>query len=272
MKDFKHKYGPWALVTGGAQGMGAAFARAIGAHGINLLLLDREQALLQATESELRDELGVDVVSVCTDLAKPEFMQHLLHAAGDRDVGLVVACAATGHVGPFAETPLNKMLDSVAVNVNAPLILSRHYCEAMIARGRGGIILFASSAAYQGTPYVSNYAATKAYNLSLGEGLWYELRNQGVDVLSISPGATNTSGFRSANPKLKEGQKVKGVMLPEETAAAALKALGSRPSARPSFRDELETFFMSRVLNRRKAVSIIGDKINTNLKRNHSDP
>ena len=268
MDNFAAKYGPWALITGGAQGMGTAFARAIGEHGINLILLDREHDLLEATCASLNEELSVDVIAVHADLTDPNFMLQLNKSTNELEIGLVVACAAIGHVGPFADTPLDAMLDSIAVNVTAPLTLARHYCEPMIARGRGGIILFASSAAYQGTPFVANYAATKAYNLLLGEALWYEMREQGVDVLSISPGATNTTGFRSANPGLKEGQKVKGVMLPEQTASSALHSLGRRPSARPSFRDELETFFMTRILNRRKAVALIGDKINANLKRN----
>lgn len=266
--NFKSQYGPWALVTGGAQGMGAAFATTIGEHGVNLILLDREQALLETTAERLRTSLNVEVITVCADLAEASFLDFLLQKTEHCEVGLLVACAATGHVGPFEQTPLNDMLSAVAVNVNAPLILAHHYCQPMIERQRGGIIFFASSAAYQGTPYVANYGATKAYNLSLGEALWYELSQHKVDVLAISPGGTNTPGFRSANPGLKEGQKVKGVMLPEDTAAAALNALGNTPSARPSLRDTLETFLMTRVFSRRKAISLIGDKINSKLKRN----
>ncbi len=266
--NFNSQYGPWALVTGGAQGMGAAFAKAIGEHGINLILLDREQALLETTANTLRNTLNVEVITVCADLAQADFLETLQQATAHCEVGLLVACAATGHVGPFEQTPLDDMLGAVAVNINAPLMLAHHYCKPMIERQRGGVILFASSAAYQGTPYVANYGATKAYNLSLGEALWYELGKHQVDVLAISPGGTNTPGFRSANPGLKEGQKVKGVMLPEDTAAAALRALGNTPSARPSLRDTLETFLMSRVLSRRKAISLIGDKINSKLRRN----
>ncbi|MFK7732589.1 MAG: SDR family NAD(P)-dependent oxidoreductase [Pseudomonadales bacterium] len=266
--NFKHQYGPWALVTGGAQGMGAAFAAAIGEHGLNLILLDREQALLETTAATLRSTLKVDVITVCADLAEANFLDTLMEKTAQCEIGLLVACAATGHVGPFEQTPLGDMLGAVAVNVNAPLILTHHYCKPMIERQRGGVILFASSAAYQGTPYVANYGATKAYNLSLGEALWYELSKHKVDVLAISPGGTNTPGFRSANPGLKEGQKVKGVMLPEDTAAAALKALGNVPSARPSLRDTLETILMTRIFSRRKAISLICAKITSDLTRN----
>lgn len=265
--NFKHQYGPWALVTGGAQGMGAAFATAIAEHGVHLILLDREQALLEATAERLRSTLKVDVITVCADLAEPDFLDALQQKTAHCEVGLLVACAATGHVGPFEQTPVKNILSAISVNVSAPLMLTHHYCQSMIERQRGGVILFASSAAYQGTPYVANYGATKAYNLSLGEALWYELGKHNVDVLAISPGGTNTPGFRSANPGLKEGQKVKGVMLPEDTAAAALNALGNTPSARPSLRDTLETFLMTRVFSRRKAISLIGDKINSQLKR-----
>jgi hypothetical protein len=101
----------------------------------------------------------------------------------------------------------------------------------MVERGRGGLILIASGTALQGSPNYANYAATKAFNLSLGESLHYELKQQGVDVLSYVPGPTNTPGLRSALPGLKEGVEVGPIRLAGPTAEAALKALGARASA-----------------------------------------
>lgn len=265
--EFAKKYGPWALVTGGAQGMGEAFARAIAAHGLNLILLDREDLLLKQTASAISAEFNCETIPLTVDLAEPGFMDEIHASCSELEVGLLIACAASGHVGPFVDTPIEDMIASVRINIDAPLLLSHHYCKAMQARGRGGIILFASSAAYQGSPFVANYAATKAYNLSLGEALWFELGEHGVDVLAISPGATNTPGMRSAHPTLKAGVKLPGILLPEETAAAALAALGKHPSVRPSFRDSLETFFMTRILSRKSAVKLIGQKLVKNLSR-----
>jgi short-subunit dehydrogenase len=119
-------------------------------------------------------------------------------------------------------------------------------------------VLLSSSSAYQGTPYVANYAATKAYILSLGEALWYEQSKHGVDALAFAPGATNTPSLRSSKKGLKEGESGFGMQLPEVVARAALSSLGRAASARPGILATLETFFISKVLSRKMAVRIAG--------------
>jgi len=116
-----------------------------------------------------------------------------------------------------------------------------------------------------GTPYVANYCATKAYNLILAESLWYELGKFGVDVLGFSPGATNTPNFRGSRGDLKEGEKAKGVMLPDDVANEALQALGRQPSARPGFWETVSTFIMTRLLRRRYVIKRAGDYIGGNF-------
>ncbi len=101
----------------------------------------------------------------------------------------------------------------------------------MARRGRGGIILLASGTALQGSPRYANYAATKAFNLVLGESLWYEFKGHGVDVLSFVPGPTNTPGLRTSVKGLKEGVAVGPIRLPGETAEYAVAALGRAASA-----------------------------------------
>ncbi len=199
------------------------------------------------------------------DFSEDDCLEHLLPTIEQHEIGLFVSNAAFGQVGPFADTPLDTHLSSIAINTVAPLKLTYELGARMLKRGRGGVILIASDAAYHGTPYVGHYSATKAYNLVLGEALWYEWGKQGVDVLSFAPGPTNTPGLRRGNPKLKEGQKVKGIMLPGDTAYAALVALGKKASARPGLRTAIDTFIMTRVFNRGTAVRILGDKIFKNL-------
>jgi short-subunit dehydrogenase len=92
----------------------------------------------------------------------------------------------------------------------------------MVARKRGGLVLVSSMAGIQGTGWVASYSATKAYDLALAEGLWWELAPQGVDVLALAPGNTDTPGLRSSAPK--KGQK--GWMQPADVAREALEALG----------------------------------------------
>ena len=131
----------------------------------------------------------------------------------------------------------------------------------MVKRGKGGIILMASGTAFYGNPFVANYAATKAYNLVLGEGLWYELRQHGVDVLAYIPGPTNTPGLRKSQPKLKEGVAVGPIKLPAETAEAALNALGKAPSAARDLRMTLQIALTTRLFTRRKVIQLFGDRL-----------
>lgn len=264
-QEFSQKYGPWALVTGAAQGMGEAFAEQLAERGVNVVLVDRQTEILASSANKLREKYSVEFRELVVDLEAPDFMEKLGMETDDLEIGLLVANAALGHVGSFPDIELEPMLSSIDVNVKAALILSHTYCKAMIERKRGGIILLASSSGYSGTPYVANYCATKAYNLILAESLWYELGKFGVDVLGFSPGATNTPSFRGSRGDIKEGEKVKGVMLPDDVANEALQALGKQPSARPGFWETLSTFIMTRFLSRRYVIKKTGDYIGGNF-------
>ena len=268
--DFAPKYGPWALVTGAAQGLGAAFAETLGSIGLALVLVDRQEEQLAATAERLRRTHGVEVIEVVVDLTDPDSVSGITRATENLDVGLLIANAALGNVGPFLDADIEDLLSTVDVNVRAALVLTHTYGRDMARRGRGGIILLASNAGYQGTPFVANYAATKAYNLVLGEGLWYELREHGVDVLAFAPGATNTPSLRSVRPGLTEGVKARGVMLPDDSVRAALAALGRSPSARPGWAATLETFVATRLVGRRRAVTTAGAYMNRQFRNGGS--
>lgn len=261
------RYGPWALITGGAQGIGAAFARLLAERGLDLVLVDANEQALALRAGELSSAHGVKVEPLLVDLSTPDFFERIRSVTDSREIGMLVCNAGIGAVGSFFDISLEDLLRSVDVNCRASLVLTRELGAPMIARGRGGIILIASDAAYQGTPYVANYAATKAYNLILGEGLWYEAASEGVDVIGFAPGPTNTEGQRRGNPRLKEGATPRGFMLPEPTARAALDALGRVPSDRPDWRNRLETFIATRLLTRRRAVERIGRRTRTLRRR-----
>ena len=264
-QEFLQKYGPWALVTGAAQGLGSAFAEQLAERGLNVVLVDRQHSVLASTAFKLKEKYNVDFREVVIDLEHPNFIEKLTSETNDLEIGLLVANAAVGYVGSFAEIELETMLSGIDVNVKAALILSHTFCKAMISRKKGGIIFLASSSGYLGTPYVANYCATKAYNLILAEALWYELGKYDVDVLGFSPGATNTPSFRGSRGDLKEGEKSKGVLLPDLVADRALQVLGQAPSARPGFWATLETFVMTRLLKRGYVIKRAGDYIGGNF-------
>jgi len=255
--EFLARYGPWALVTGGASGIGAEFGRQLAAMGMKVLLVDIQAAMVESRAEELRSEFGVEARAVTADLAAPDFMTTIGRETEPLEVGLLVNNAAHGTVGLFFGTDLEDMVRTLDVNCRAPVLLSHELGRAMARRGRGGIIFMASTAAYTGTPLVSSYSATKAFNLVLGESLWAELADRGVDVLAFSPGPTDTPAFRSVNPDMDAARRMP-FMEAGPVAAEALACLGKGPSAIAGRANRAATFVMTRLLPRDRAVKLVG--------------
>jgi hypothetical protein len=224
MTAFLHRYGPTALVTGASSGIGAAFARKLAARGFGLVLVARRKDRLDALAAELGAAHGVSTRVVEVDLAEPEFQAILDDATRDLDIGLVVNNAGFGDKGPFLDRDLTVYLEMLAVNCRAPLIIAHTFGRRLAQRGRGGMIFTSSTAAFQGTPWTAHYAATKGYDLLLAEGLFHELREAGVDVLALCPGATDTEGPKRTGV---DASKVPvGIMDPAVVADEALAGLG----------------------------------------------
>ena len=259
-QDFKPKYGPWALVTGAAWGMGTEFARQIGALGLNLILVDIRASELAQVAEEVRKSSGVEVKTVVTDLSHLDFMETLWRETEGIEVGLLVSNAAYPPVGLFFEQSLEDKLRMIEVNCRAPLILVHEFGVKMLARKRGGIIMMSSGSATQGVAYVASYAATKAYNLILAESLWDELRGSGVDVLAVMPGATRTTGFELSKPHL-ERSTLAPLNEPKPTVAEALKMLGRTPSWIPGRRNRWTLTLAQRLLPRKQMIKLVGSNM-----------
>jgi len=260
MSAFSEKYGRWALVTGAAMGLGAEFARQLAREGLNLALLDIQEELLTLTSQALSHEFHVEVRPVVLDLAMPNFLPGLIASTCDLEIGFLVNNAGISAIGHFLDVPLEKHLSILAVNARAPLILAHHFGRLMRERKRGGIIFVSSMSALTGTSYVSEYSATKAHDLALGEALWQELRSSNVDVLTTIVGATDTPGWRAENPSI--GVKTwPPVMSPEDTVRETLAALGKTPSFVPGSQNRLATFLTTRLLSRKSAVTTVGKEM-----------
>jgi short-subunit dehydrogenase len=256
-QEFKSKYGPWALVTGAAWGMGTEFARQVGALGLNLVLVDIRADDLQRVAEEVRKKSGVEVKAVVADLSRVEFIETVRRDTEGIEIGLLVSNAAYPPVGLFFEQSLEDKLRMIEVNCRAPLILVHEFGANMLARKRGGIIMVSSGSALQGVAYISSYAATKAYNLILAESLWDELREDNVDVLGFMPGATRTTGFVLSKPHL-ERSTLATLAEPKPTVAEALKALGRTPSWIPGRRNRWTLTLAQRLLPRRQMIKLVG--------------
>lgn len=254
---YSNQYGPWALVTGAAMGLGAEFARQLAARGLNLVLADVNAKPLHATAAALVAETGVEVRPEVCDLATSDGLATLIEAVRDLEIGMLVNNAGISSVGEFLDVPLEKHLKILELNARAPMVLAHHLGAGMRQRGRGGIIFVSSGSAMVGTAYVSAYSATKAFNLNLGEALWEELRAAGVHVLSTIVGATDTPGWRAENPN--PGAKVwPAVLSAAETVSETLGALGKRPSFFPGAQYRLAMFASTRIMSRPTAVRVIG--------------
>ena len=231
--EFLKKYGPWAVVTGASEGIGAAFAAELASKGLNLVLVARREDRLEAISRELASKFRVEVRIQPTDLASKSSALGLYINTEDLDVGLLVAAAGFGTSGPMLLT--NDRVESDLVEVNCAAVLQQclHYGRRMAAKGRGGLVLFSSVVAFQGAPFSANYAASKAYIQALAEGMGEELKADGVDVLSVAPGPI-ASGF-AARANMNLGQ----TMTPEVVARVSIAALGKQRTVRPGWLSKL---------------------------------
>ena len=253
--DFAHRYGPFALVTGASSGIGAEFARQLAALGLSVIVCARRKDRLDTLCAEIRARHGVEALALESDLARADFLAPLQAAIGDRDVGLLVNNAGFGDKGPFFESDLAMQLRMLDTNCRAPLILTHAFGPKLLARGRGGIVFTSSTAAFQGLPFSSHYAATKGYELQLAEGLWYELRGRGIDVLALCPGPTDTEGPRRTGVQADKVPVKPMAVGP--VVAAALAALGGGPSVIPGWTNRA-LYLASKVLPRRVSAELAG--------------
>ena len=249
---FAQRYGPYALVAGGSDGLGAAFAEAIARRGMNVVIMARQQDRLDATAARLRDAFGVDVVAIAVDVADDEKVKERLDQL-DLSIGLLVHNAAYAPIGPFAQMSADQLARATNVNVRAPLLLAKLLSGPMIERGRGGIVLMSSLAGSQGSPNIATYAATKSFNAILAEGLWSELKPHGVDVLACLAGAVLTPGYRQA----ESGKPAPGSLDAEKVAEQTLRALGRGPIVIPGAVNKIARFVLTRLLSRRAAIAIM---------------
>jgi short-subunit dehydrogenase len=186
--------GKWALVTGASAGIGRELAKQIAVSGANLVLAARRRDRLEQLAGRLRAQHGVSVEIAVADLAQPAAPEDLFQFTEEKGIAveLLVNNAGFGVYGRFHESNLSRELGMVQVNVAAVVHLTRLFLPAMVQRRHGDILIVASTAAFQGVPYIATYAATKAFDLYFAEALAEEVRQHGVNVCALCPGSTHT--------------------------------------------------------------------------------
>lgn len=249
---FSDRYGPWAVIAGASEGLGRAFSTELARRGLNVLLVARRAAPLDVLADELRRGFGVDVVTAAVDMSSPDAVTAIAEVLGTREVGMVIANAASVPIGKFGDIDPDDLERAIAVNCSSTLRLARHFLPAMARRGRGGFVVMASMAGLQGTPMLTTYAATKAFDLVLAEGLWHEYHPTGVYVVGSCAGAI-------ADPNLAQVKQrhAVGTLSPEAVVRETLAALGRGPRVIPGITNRVASVLMSRLLPRRVAVGVM---------------
>ena len=137
MSAFVEKYGPWGVVAGASEGLGAAFAWELAARGLRLVLLARRAQVLEEIAASIRQRHGVEVRAAAVDLGEADVLARVRGATEGLDVGLLVYNAAYSEIGAFLDWDIAGKLKTLDVNCRAPLLLSDHFGRTMVARGRG---------------------------------------------------------------------------------------------------------------------------------------
>jgi short-subunit dehydrogenase len=217
------KYGPWAVVIGGSEGVGAAFARMLAADGFKLALVARKPEPLRELKAEL-DAGGAEVRILSADLKKSDVLDRVRELTDDVEVGLLVYNAGANDTrGNFVELPAEVTDGVIAINVLGQANFTRHYGKLMCERGHGGIILTGSLGGYLGSPTLATYCAVKAFSRVFTEAVWAECQPFGVDVLHLNIGFTGTPAMA------RLGMPVHLAEAPETVAREGLENIANGP-------------------------------------------
>ena len=235
--------GRWALVTGSSAGIGAALARELAAQGAKLILTARRLDRLEALRAELAAQ-GAEVRIVAADLndpAAPELLYNATEGAGLK-VEILVNNAGLGQYGAFNQSPVEQELSQVRVNCEAVVRLTRLFVPRMVERRSGWVLVVASTASFQPVPYLTTYAATKAFDRFFALGLAAEVARFGVRVMALCPGPTESEFFSIARAGAIRGRQVQSA---EDVARQAVQALArGHQTLIPSFSGRFTAFLV----------------------------
>lgn len=221
--------GKWALVTGASAGIGVALAAQLAAGGTHLVLTARRRDRLEELSRKLQAAHHIQTEILAADLAEatsPEKIYEFTRQKGIA-VDLLINNAGFGQYGELTKVETQRLLDMVQVNCTAVVHLTRLFLPDMVARRRGDILILASTAAFQAVPYISTYAASKAFDLFFAEGLAEEMKPHGIRVCALCPGSTESEFHAIAGQEQFTGKNVESA---EKVARTGLQALAAGKS------------------------------------------
>ncbi len=259
MKNLKQKYGSWALITGASSGIGRAMSEQIAQQGMNIVAVARNQGNLNALKDSLETRYAIKVRTISADLSQPEANYEVNKQTADLDIGLLIPNAGIENNGAFIENSIEDEQRMLTLNTTSPMLLTHLFGQRFKQRAntkqRSGILLTSSLFGYQGVPFVSNYSASKAYILSLGEALNVELKPLGIDVSVLSPGLTDTA--MPGNMAIDFNKMPITLHKPEVVARVGLNALGKKATVVPGFINKFYAW-ENRLIPRSWPVTLFG--------------
>ncbi len=222
------RYGTTALVTGASSGIGKAYAQALAAEGLNLVLVARRKLLLDELAAALKSSHGVEVHTIAQDLSENDAADKVADTVATLglEIDILINNAGFGSYGLFDELPLDRELEMIQLSCRAPVALTHKFLGGMKQRGRGAVVFLSSVAGTFAVPYMSTYSATKAFPLFFAQSLYGELAGSGVDVLAVAPGDTSTEFRESASFHKSMPSPVRTA---EDVAANTFRKLGRTP-------------------------------------------
>lgn len=216
------------LITGGSMGIGFELAKLFASDGYNLVLVARDQTELDNAAAEVKKLNHIDVVTIAKDLFEPEnaFQLHNEVKTKGIDIGILVNNAGHGHYGEFVDTDLRTELQIIHLNISSLVVLTKLFLKDMVAKGEGRILNLSSIAGKVPGPWQSVYHGTKAFVQSFTESIRYEVKDKGIVVTALLPGATDTDFFHKAGMESSKIVQDKSQLAdPADVAKDGYKAL-----------------------------------------------
>jgi short-subunit dehydrogenase len=225
MKNKQH----YALVTGGTSGIGYELVKLLAKDGYNLVVVARTERDLIQLSNEVKQQYGVEVITIAKDLFNIEnaFELHNEVKTKNIEVEILINDAGQGQYGEFTDTDIRRELDIINLNISSLVVLTKLFLQDMVARGSGKIMNLSSIASKTPGPWQSVYHGTKAFVQSFTEAIRSEVKDSGVTVTALLPGATATDFFNKAD--MQESKIVKEGKLDDaaKVASDGYKALMS---------------------------------------------
>jgi uncharacterized protein len=252
--------GRWALILGGSDGLGAAFADDLAERGAHCLLVARNADKLTATAQSLASRHNVSVQTLALDLGDADTVKRLADATDAMDLALVVFNAGAESSGQlFADAPIEQWRIIIERNIGFLTEALHHFSQRFVKEGRGALLIVGSEAAFGGAARAALYTASKAYALNLGESLWAELQPFGVAVQTLLFKIADTPTLRAVLARKNIPVEVTGAVSTEYLARATIEALFDGPVF--NFDEEANGEPMTTAVGRRSRVNSVSAQL-----------